>query len=132
MATDQTGLDQGTVRIDKWLWFARFFKSRSLAAKLCTGNRVRVNRRVVGKSSATIRVGDVLTFPQGSRIRVVKILALGTRRGPAPDAATLYDDLTPPPSSQNASEPSQARGGRPSKAGRRAIVRLKEGPISGS
>jgi ribosome-associated heat shock protein Hsp15 len=128
VSADQTGPGQATIRIDKWLWFARLFKSRSLAAKLCAGNRVRVNRRVVAKSSASIRVGDVLTFPQGSGIRVVKILALGTRRGPAPEAATLYDDLTPQPSPQDAPEPRQVRGGRPTKAGRRAIVRLKEGP----
>lgn len=123
MTSDQTGSDQDTIRIDRWLWFARFFKSRSLAAKLCVGNRVRVNRQVVGKSSATIRVGDVLTFPQGRRIRVVKILALGTRRGPASEAATLYEDLTPPPTTQDV----PARGGRPTKADRRAITRLKEG-----
>ncbi len=128
MTSDQSGADQGTIRIDKWLWFARFFKSRSTAAKLCVGNRVRVNRQVVGKSSATIRVGDVLTFAQGSRIRVVKILVLGTRRGPATEAATLYEDLTPPPTAPEETPPHSARGGRPTKAGRRAIARLKEGP----
>ena len=126
MTTDQTGLDQATIRIDKWLWFARFFKSRSLAAKLCAGNRVRVNRQVVAKSSATIRVGDVLTFPQGSRIRVVKILALGSRRGPAAEAATLYQDLTPP-RERAETDPRPTRGPRPTKAERRAIDRLKRG-----
>jgi ribosome-associated heat shock protein Hsp15 len=93
---------------------------------------VRVNRRVVGKSSATIRVGDVLTFPQGTRIRIVKILSLGTRRGPAAEAATLYDDLTPAPEPDAIPAPPKPRGGRPTKAGRRAITRLKEGPDPGS
>lgn len=127
---DRIGAESGSIRIDKWLWFARFFKSRSLAAKLCTGNRVRVNRRVVGKPSATIRIGDVLTFPQGSRIRVVKIVSLGTRRGPAVEAAALYEDLTPPAEPRDAGAEQRPRGGRPTKAGRRAIVRLKEGPAA--
>lgn len=127
MTSDHNGADQAPIRIDKWLWFARFFKSRSIAAKLCVGSRVRVNRQVVGKSSATIRVGDVLTFPQGSRIRIVKILALGTRRGPASEAATLYEDLTPPPTPQEESAPRPDRGGRPTKAERRAITRFKDG-----
>ena len=127
MTTDPNGAEQASIRIDKWLWFARFFKSRSISAKLCGGSRVRVNRQVVGKSSATIRVGDVLTFPQGSRIRIVKILALGTRRGPASEAMTLYQDLTPPPTPEE-SAPRPPRGGRPTKADRRAITRLKEGP----
>ena len=130
--TDQTGAAQCSIRIDKWLWFARFFKSRSLAAKLCTGNRVRVNRRVVAKASATIRVGDVLTFPQGARIRVVKIISLGTRRGPAAEAAALYQDLTPPDEPRDTGETKRSRGARPTKADRRAIARLKEGPGAGS
>ena len=70
-------------RVDRWLWFARFFKSRTLAAKLCAGHKLRVNRQIVAKPSATVKVGDILTFPQGNRIRVIRIADLGSRRGPA-------------------------------------------------
>jgi len=83
-------------RIDQWLWHARFFKTRALATKLCQGSRVRVNREVIGKAHQPIRVGDVLTFPQAREIRVVRVLALAERRGPASEARTLYEDLAPP------------------------------------
>lgn len=120
-----------TLRIDRWLWFARFFKSRSLAAKACTERRVRVNGTVVSKSNHQLRAGDVLTFPQGKEIRVVKVVELGTRRGPAAEAQTLYDDLTErtqPKLKDISQEPVQAvrdRGaGRPTKAERRDTMRL--------
>ena len=87
-----------SLRIDKWLWQARFFKSRGLAAKICEHGRLRLNRQRVSKPHQHIRVGDVLTFPQGELVRVVRIAALGTRRGPAPEARMLYEDLSPPPS----------------------------------
>ncbi|MBL26970.1 MAG: RNA-binding protein [Rhodospirillaceae bacterium] len=85
------------LRVDKWLWQARFFKSRGLAAKLCAGGKMRINRQPVSKSHQRVRVGDVLTFPQGKLVRVVRIAALGTRRGPAMEARALYEDLNPPP-----------------------------------
>ena len=113
-------------RLDKWLWFARFAKSRTLAARLCAEGRVRVNRMVAGKPSASIRPGDVLTFPQGPHIRVVRVVQPGVRRGPAEEARTLYEDLAPP--APRAPEPQAAerdRGaGRPTKRDRRAIDRL--------
>jgi len=87
-------------RLDKWLWHARFFKSRSTATKLCSESKVRVNRTVVAKAHHAVRVGDVLTFPQARTIRVVKILGLPARRGPASEARTFYEDLLeaePPP-----------------------------------
>ena len=75
-------MSEDRLRIDKWLWYGRFFKSRSLAARLCAAGRVRLNRTVVTKAHATVKPGDVLTFPQGGprggRIRVVKIVALST------------------------------------------------------
>ncbi len=116
------------LRLDKWLWHARFFKSRSLAARLCAARRVRINRAVVNKAHATVKPGDVLTFPQGERIRVVEVVALGERRGPALESRTLYRDLAPPP--ERGGEPghvTRTRGaGRPTKADRRAIMRLKK------
>lgn len=84
-------------RLDKWLWAARFFKTRGAAAALCAEGRIRMSGRVIGKAHVTVRVGDVLTFPLGRDIRVVKVRALAERRGPAPEARTLYDDLNPVP-----------------------------------
>ena len=113
-------------RLDKWLWFARFAKSRTLAARLCADGRVRINRAVAGKPSATVRPGDVLTFPQGPHIRVVRILQPGARRGPAEEARTLYEDLAPPaPGAPQPQAAERERGaGRPTKRDRRAIDRL--------
>ena len=88
-------MSENILRIDKWLWYARFFKSRSLASQVCAAGKVRVNKIRVLKAHATVRTGDVLTFPQAKLIRVVKILALGHRRGPAPEARLLYKDLAP-------------------------------------
>ena len=122
-----------SIRIDKWLWFARFFKSRSLATKLVQGSRVRINREVIAKPSATVKAGDVLTFPQARQIRVIKVLALGDRRGPAPEAQALYEDLDPPKPKSSAEKAVAAAGrresgaGRPTKAERRALDRLRSG-----
>lgn len=122
-----------SIRLDKWLWFARFCKSRSLAARLCESGRARVNKALVHKAHQAIRVGDVLTFPLGPHIRVIAVKALGQRRGPAPEAQALYDDLAPPPlripppSAETPSPGERAAGtGRPTKAERRAIDRLRE------
>ncbi|MFN4090494.1 MAG: RNA-binding S4 domain-containing protein [Alphaproteobacteria bacterium] len=82
-----------TQRLDKWLWIARFFKTRSMSAAVCGKGRVRVNRVVVEKAHYGVRPGDVLTFPQADRIRVVRILGIGARRGPAREAQLLYEDL---------------------------------------
>ncbi|MCP4328925.1 MAG: RNA-binding S4 domain-containing protein [Alphaproteobacteria bacterium] len=120
-----------SLRLDKWLWQARFCKSRTLAARLCQGAKMRLNREIVTKSHAQVRPGDVLTFPLGGHIRVVRIVALGTRRGPATEAQTLYEDLAPPtPESRVAgaysSRPRRPGGtGRPTKADRRAVDRLR-------
>ena len=83
-------------RLYKWLWHARFFRSRSLASRACSGRGLRLNRNVVAKAHHLVRAGDVLTFVKGERLRVVRIVALATRRGPASEARTLYADLTPP------------------------------------
>lgn len=86
------------LRLDKWLWQARFCKTRAIAAELVSLGRVRVNGTPVSRPGRDICAGDVLTFPQGSRIRVIRILALGQRRGPATEAQDLYTDLdTGPP-----------------------------------
>ncbi len=85
-----------TIRLDKWLWQARFCKSRSVAAQFVAAGAVRINAVRVTKPSTSVRVGDGLSFAQGGRVRVIRIRALGERRGPASEAITLYDDLDPP------------------------------------
>lgn len=86
----------GTLRLDKWLWHARFFKSRTQAAAFCAEGRLRLNRRHIDRAHALVRVGDVLTFALGKLVRVVQVRALGARRGPPAEARLLYDDLAPP------------------------------------
>jgi ribosome-associated heat shock protein Hsp15 len=83
------------LRLDKWLWQARFFKTRALAAELISAGSVRVNGIRISKPGRDVTPGDVLVFPQGARIRVIRILALGLRRGPATEAQDLYLDLEP-------------------------------------
>ena len=85
---------EAKLRIDKWLWQARFFKTRSLAAKQVGSGHVRLNGNRVLKPAQAVAPGDVLTFPQGRIVRVVRIEKLGERRGPAPEAQTLYFDMT--------------------------------------
>ncbi|SDW21672.1 RNA-binding S4 domain-containing protein [Litoreibacter albidus] len=110
-----------TLRIDKWLWHARFFKTRTLAAKQVTSGHVRVNAGKIDKAAYKIGAGDVLTFAQGDRIRVVEILACGTRRGPAPEAQTLYLDKTPAHVSKPKAFGADRVGGRPTKKDRRSL-----------
>ena len=81
------------MRLDKWLWHARFFKTRTLAAQVAAAGKVRVNARRTSKPSAAICPGDVLTFVAGGRVRVIRVAALGLRRGPAAQARSLYEDL---------------------------------------
>ena len=119
------------IRLDKWLWHARFFKSRSLAAVQCRAKKVRINGDHAKKASAMITVGDILAFPKADDVKVIEIAALGARRGPATEAALLYKDLTPPKekaaeSGNKAINPSRERGmGRPTKTDRRALDRLQ-------
>jgi len=121
-----------SLRLDKWLWYARFFRSRTRAAELCAAGKVRRNRVPVEKAHQAVKPGDVLTFPQGAVIRVVRIMALAVRRGPASEARLLYEDLIPPaaPRGDDGGEcPAAARApgsGRPTKRERRALDRLKE------
>lgn len=89
----RTGPERETLRLDKWLWQARFFKTRSMAAAVAESGHLRINGQPTRKPGAGVAAGDVLTFPQGNRIRLVRITALGLRRGPAPEAQTLYVDL---------------------------------------
>lgn len=121
-----------TLRLDKWLWFARFVKTRSLATRLVTDGRMRVNGAPTQKAHYAVKTGDVLTFALGSHIRVIKVVALGVRRGPAAEAQSLYEDLDPPrapalPQTGAASpfEDREPGAGRPTKRDGRRTAQLK-------
>ena len=86
-----------SLRLDKWLWQARFFKTRGLAAEMVEAGHLRINGQRSAKPGHAVAEGDVLTFPQGGRIRLVRVTALGARRGPATEAQALYHDLDDPP-----------------------------------
>ncbi|RYH06948.1 RNA-binding S4 domain-containing protein [Tropicimonas sp. IMCC6043] len=117
-----------SIRVDKWLWHARFFKTRSLAARQVSEGHVRVNSVKISKPARSVAPGDVLTFPQADTIRVVRILALGTRRGPAPEAQALYEDLSPP-EAQPRQRPLARGGPRPTKKERRRLVNSRPDPL---
>jgi ribosome-associated heat shock protein Hsp15 len=84
-----------TRRIDLWLWYARFAKTRSLAARLCEAGAVTINGGIVEKASS-VRVGDTVSAPQGRMRRTVAVRALGERRGPPAEARMLYEETHPP------------------------------------
>lgn len=123
-------------RIDKWLWHARFFRTRTLAAKTIEGGHCRVNRQRISKSGHGVRAGDVLTFTQGNDVRVIEIVDLAEKRGSAPIAQKLYTDLDPPKRKARtdlstdpvrAPVPTREKGdGRPTKKDRRAFDKMTE------
>ena len=128
-------MTEPSLRVDKWLWQARFFKSRALASKMCTGGKLRINDVLTSKAHYAVKPGDVLTFPKGPDIRVIKIVELGTRRGPATEAQMLYEDLSPPtPHKKKTASPAtpapvgsrEPGSGRPTKADRRALDKLRD------
>ena len=112
-------------RIDKWLFFSRAVKSRSLAAKLAVLGRVRINSDKAAQASDLVKPGDVLTITLERRIFVWKVLNTGTRRGPAEEARLLYEDMSPPPVPKDEAVPDaipalrEAGSGRPTKKQRR-------------
>lgn len=131
----ETPVDETSVlRLDKWLWFARFVKSRALASKLVEAGGFRINGQPTSKAHYAVKPGDALTFPLGHHIRVIKIVALGVRRGPAPEAQTLYEDLDPPQPHVRVIDPATTSpaqrdtgSGRPTKRDRRVTDRLLDG-----
>lgn len=125
----------GRQRLDKWLWIARFAKTRSLAQQLIVGGKVRVNKVRVIKPSFEVKAADVLTMSLGPRLRLIEVVRFGDRRGAAQDAQLLYTDLAPPRAPGNgAAQESENKlavakrlpgSGRPTKRDRRQIDRLK-------
>lgn len=116
-----------TMRVDKWLWHARFAKTRSVAAALVKSG-LRLNGTRIAKPAAQVGPGDVLSFAIGARVRVVKVRDLGTRRGPATEAQALYEDLSPPPPPPDLSAPVSA-GPRPDKRDRRRFAAPGPDPL---
>lgn len=115
-------------RLDKWLWFARILKSRTLATKFVTDGHVRINGARVDAPAKALVVGDVLTVALERQVLVLKVLAPGVRRGPFPEARLLYEDLSPPPPPRTPAGPvlsglRDAGAGRPTKKERRALAR---------
>ncbi len=121
-----------SARIDRWLWAARAFKSRSIASQACTGGKVSLNDNNA-KPHKPIRIGDVVSFRAGYAEKQWKVVAISEKRGPASVAQTLYEDLSPPPPPRPKSvapegeiaplQPSR----RPNKRERRQIGNLKRG-----
>lgn len=124
-----------TQRIDQWLWRARFFKTRTLAAKFVSDGNVRLTRNGdtarVDKASANIRPGDILVFTRSDRLKIIAVSSCAARRGPASEAQQLYEDQSPPPPPKADRTPpafSREKGaGRPTKKDRRALAALKAG-----
>ena len=110
---------QSVQRIDKWLWCARFFKTRTLAAKFVSGGQVRLTRRGrtlrIAKPAFAIEPGDQITFAIGARLVDLIVLNCAARRGPAPEAQSLFEDRSPPRAPHVGRSP-QAAGGAPSRA----------------
>ena len=86
-----------SLRLDKFLWFARVVKTRALAQALAEGGRLRISGRIVDRAHAPVRVGDVLSFAVHGKVRVLRVGALPARRGPPAEAALLYEELAERP-----------------------------------
>ena len=119
------------LRVDKWLWYARILKTRTLAANCVKTGKVRINQQKAASASRSIGPGDVLTVTLGQQIKVLKVLQLGARRGPASEAQLLYEDLSPAPVKKDpltrpAKQAVREEGaGRPTKKQRRELSRFR-------
>ena len=112
------------LRLDKWMWHGRFFKTRTLAATQVSAGKVRVNGTRVEKPSTMVAPGAVLTIALGQEVKVIRVEAIGTRRGPASEAQALYTDLTPPSAPRQDTlpeNPAYEGKGRPTKRDRRLL-----------
>ncbi|WP_411820639.1 RNA-binding S4 domain-containing protein [Hyphococcus formosus] len=132
MSVESAEAEGTTQRLDRWLWFARFFKTRTLAAKFVSDGNVRITRgdntQRADKAATAIRPGDIIVFTRNDRTRIVTVLKCGNRRGPATEAQELYDDQSPPVIKTEATPVPFEREkgtGRPTKKDRRAISALR-------
>ena len=83
------------IRLDTWLWYARFYKSRSLSSKAILSGKVRVNSNKIIKPASKVKINDVLTMNHVNLVRIIQVQNIGVRRGPASEAQKLYSDLSP-------------------------------------
>jgi ribosome-associated heat shock protein Hsp15 len=88
-------MSEAAMRLDRFLWFARLVKTRNAAQDLAEAGMLRLDGRRIERSSAQVRVGSVIAFPLRGKVRVLRVEALPRRRGPAPEAAGMYQELTP-------------------------------------
>ncbi|MBL94788.1 MAG: RNA-binding protein S4 [Magnetovibrio sp.] len=120
-------------RVDKWLWCARFFRTRTKATRYVNSRNLRINSKRVKKANSLIKLDDVLTFSLGSRVRIIKIVSITDRRGPVKDALALYNDMSPRSDSRDRNKERilvqgirETGTGRPTKRQRRQIERLRD------
>ena len=119
-------------RIDKWLWHARFVKTRGLAQKLVTSGKVRVDSEKISNASRKIRPSNVLTLTLDREIKIIEVTGIPQRRGPYSEAQSFYNDLSPPKETDTSkiiskeNRPIEERNPRPSKRQRRQILAMKQ------
>lgn len=120
------------IRLDKWLFFARVIKSRTLAAKVVSSGHVRVNGEKTTQPSQNVKPDDVLTISLEHNIKIYRIIDCGMRRGPAPEAQLLYEDNSPTPLKKpdtkfaGLAARRDPGAGRPTKKERRELDRLRK------
>ena len=117
------------IRLDTWLWYARFYKSRSLSSKVILSGKVRVNSNKIIKPASKVKINDVLTINHVNTVRIIQIESIGSRRGPASEAQALYNDLSPDVTaaskSKDVSEKSKKdTNKRPTKKDRRILDKI--------
>ena len=117
------------IRLDTWLWYARFYRSRSLSSKAILGGKVRVNSNKIIKPASKVKINDVLTINHVNMVRVIQVQSLGSRRGPASEAQLLYkdlsEDITDPSNIKHVSEkPKKETNKRPTKKDRRILDKI--------
>ena len=119
-------------RIDKWLWHARLARTRTAAQALAASGTIRVNREKTDTRSRGLKIGDVLTIGLPGSVRVLRVAAFAARRGPAPEARLLYEDLSPPADPDAPRPPAPAdRSNRPFGRDRRKIAAFKRAADDG-
>ena len=117
------------IRLDTWLWYARFYKSRSLCSKAILNGKLRVNSNKTMKPASKVKTNDVITINHVHMVRIIQVQSLGHRRGPASEAQQLYKDLSGNTSSafkiKNALEkPKKDSNKRPTKKDRRILDKI--------
>ncbi len=122
-------------RIDKWLWHARFFKTRSIAQKQVATGKIRVDREKISSPSRKVSAGNVLTITRERDIKIIEILGIADRRGPFSQAQLLYNDMSPPkPEKQKQEQTRESMSriqseGRPTKHQRKQIMAMKRNSV---